>query len=446
MGAGSSRGSGTTTCTSPSGRCGRAARRFRREVGGRDRATDRRRDRRGRQPGIPDAVRRHRLPRRTLAGCAEPRRSRSRHPSAPGRCRERRPARGLAEHLRRSNSSVTRQTRPACCVRMTAFRVLDRVDDIDETVLDGWVAAAARAAAARGVVGIVDYEMAWNRDPWERRHAAGIDSLRVEIGVYTEHLERAIAEGLRTGDRLGDTADLGNFKILIDGSLNTRTAYCWDEYAGAPGEFGLLTVSGGSPRRASGARDRARASSHPCTPSATARTPSLSMRSRRSGVAAGSSTRSSWPTPTSRASRSSASPRACSPTTRWTTEMSPNATGPVAPRARSRCARCSMPARTCCSVRMHPSRRSTRGTPSPPRSGGRGMAAIRGIRSRRSRPPKPSPRRRARRSRSDKPADLVVVDRDPYRLVGRRAAGHAGVTRRFSAGRRHRTGSGTLIA
>jgi predicted amidohydrolase YtcJ len=100
----------------------------------------------------------------------------------------------------------------------------------------------------------VDYEMAWNRDAWMRRQAAGsgsgsgtasgggTDTLRVEIGVYTEHLDRAIEEGLRTGDRLGALLTMGNFKILIDGSLNTRTAYCWHEYAGMPGEFGVLTV------------------------------------------------------------------------------------------------------------------------------------------------------------------------------------------------------------
>jgi hypothetical protein len=92
------------------------------------------------------------------------------------------------------------------------------------------------------VVGIVDYEMAWNFETWTRRQAAGAASLRVEIGVYTEHLDRAIERGLRTGDRLGELLTMGRFKILIDGSLNTRTAYCWDEYAGAPGEFGILTV------------------------------------------------------------------------------------------------------------------------------------------------------------------------------------------------------------
>jgi predicted amidohydrolase YtcJ len=123
-----------------------------------------------------------------------------------------------------------------------AFRILGYIDSVDDAQLDGWVDAAARAAAAKGIVGIVDYEMAWNPEVWSRRQSSGIDSLRVEVGVYTEHLDRAIEQGLRTGDRLGDQLTMGNFKILIDGSLNTRTAYCWDEYAGVPGELGVLTV------------------------------------------------------------------------------------------------------------------------------------------------------------------------------------------------------------
>ncbi|MDQ1545417.1 MAG: hypothetical protein QOH69_321 [Actinomycetota bacterium] len=124
-----------------------------------------------------------------------------------------------------------------------AFRILGLIDSLPDNQLDRWVDAAARAAAARGVVGIVDYEMDWNLESWSRRQGAGTDSLRVEFGVYTEHLDRAIEQGLRTGDRLGELLTMGNFKILIDGSLNTRTAYCWDEYAGAAGEFGVLTVS-----------------------------------------------------------------------------------------------------------------------------------------------------------------------------------------------------------
>lgn len=124
-----------------------------------------------------------------------------------------------------------------------AFRVLGLVDDTDDDIADRWADAAARAAAAKGVVGIVDLEMAWSLDSWRRRQAAGTDSLRVEIGVYTEHLDRAIEQGLRTGDVLGDRLTMGRFKILIDGSLNTRTAYCWDDYAGEPGERGMLTVT-----------------------------------------------------------------------------------------------------------------------------------------------------------------------------------------------------------
>jgi predicted amidohydrolase YtcJ len=124
-----------------------------------------------------------------------------------------------------------------------AFRILGLIDSLPDDQLDRWVDAAARAAAARGVVGIVDYEMTWNLESWTRRQTAGANSVRVEFGMYTEHLDRAIELGLRTGDRLGELLTVGNFKILIDGSLNTRTAYCWDDYAGAPGEFGMLTVS-----------------------------------------------------------------------------------------------------------------------------------------------------------------------------------------------------------
>ena len=123
-----------------------------------------------------------------------------------------------------------------------AFRVLGLATPSTTLFSTAGLDDAARAATARGIVGIVDYEMAWNRRPGRAGSRRGADRLRVEIGVYTEHLDRAIKEGLRTGDRLGDLLTMGNFKILIDGSLNTRTAYCWDEYAGRPGEFGLLTV------------------------------------------------------------------------------------------------------------------------------------------------------------------------------------------------------------
>mgnify|MGYP001034427903 CR=1 FL=1 len=58
----------------------------------------------------------------------------------------------------------------------------------------------ARAGAARGIVGLVDLDMTWNDEPWQRRVARGFDTLRISYGTYPQHLDRAIAEGLRTGD------------------------------------------------------------------------------------------------------------------------------------------------------------------------------------------------------------------------------------------------------
>ncbi|MEP6980580.1 MAG: amidohydrolase family protein, partial [Nakamurella sp.] len=103
---------------------------------------------------------------------------------------------------------------------------------------------AAAAAAARGVVGIVDLEMAWNATVWARRVAGGLRNLRVDAGIYPTELDRALREGLRTGDAVPGGDDLirvGPFKILIDGSLNTRTACCRDR--DADGANGWLTVS-----------------------------------------------------------------------------------------------------------------------------------------------------------------------------------------------------------
>ncbi|QCB96188.1 amidohydrolase [Arthrobacter sp. PAMC25564] len=125
-----------------------------------------------------------------------------------------------------------------------AFELTRELGRLPDAVVDAWVRDAARAAAARGVVGIVDFEMTWNRDVWLRRVADGFDSLRVDAGVYPQDLDQAIQEGMRTGQEPGGGAGLlrvGPLKVLIDGSLNTRTAYCVDPYP--HGGRGLLTVS-----------------------------------------------------------------------------------------------------------------------------------------------------------------------------------------------------------
>jgi predicted amidohydrolase YtcJ len=122
-----------------------------------------------------------------------------------------------------------------------------RLVALPDDVTDALVADAARAAAARGVVGVVDLELADNLTVWRRRLAAGWDGLRVRAGVWEQHLDAVLAEGLRTGDPLapGALVTQGPLKVISDGSLNTRTACCFEPYAGStgPDARGVLNVA-----------------------------------------------------------------------------------------------------------------------------------------------------------------------------------------------------------
>lgn len=127
-----------------------------------------------------------------------------------------------------------------------AFEISRRLNDLAPEITDPLVERMARAAAARGVVGIVDLDMAWNEDAWSRRTSAGFDLLRVQFGIYPQHLDRAIAEGLRTGavarGAASDLVRVGPLKVITDGSLGTRTAACTHPYPDDPHDHGLLTV------------------------------------------------------------------------------------------------------------------------------------------------------------------------------------------------------------
>lgn len=123
------------------------------------------------------------------------------------------------------------------------FDVIAQLQNIPDAVLDEWVRDAASDAATRGVVGAVDMEMGPNIDAWTRRASSGFSALRIQAGIYTSHLDDAISATLRTGTPLGGSSlvSAGPFKILTDGSLNTRTAYCVEEYHDTH-DHGLLTV------------------------------------------------------------------------------------------------------------------------------------------------------------------------------------------------------------
>ena len=127
-----------------------------------------------------------------------------------------------------------------------AFEISRRLNAVDPAYADIAVRAAAERAAARGITGLVDFDMAWNAEAWARRAAAGLDVHRVEFAVYPPQLEQAIAAGLRTGELLegaGGLIRFGSLKVITDGSLGTRTAACSHPYPDDPANTGVLTVA-----------------------------------------------------------------------------------------------------------------------------------------------------------------------------------------------------------
>lgn len=116
------------------------------------------------------------------------------------------------------------------------FPVFARLDDVTTTA-DGRRTAYAKvldAALRRGVVGVRDMEWADNATDWARRSADGLAVLRVRTATYAAGLADTIAAGRRSGDVLDEAGlvTMGPLKIISDGSLNTRTAFCNDPYVG----------------------------------------------------------------------------------------------------------------------------------------------------------------------------------------------------------------------
>lgn len=116
----------------------------------------------------------------------------------------------------------------------------------DELVGPGAYTDALRAAAARGIVGVIDYEFEPGFSAWPRRYATVGVGVRVRTSTYPRDLDAAIAGGVRTGDALATVegepmVTMGSLKIISDGSLNTRTAACADPYP--TGGHGVQNVS-----------------------------------------------------------------------------------------------------------------------------------------------------------------------------------------------------------
>lgn len=101
-------------------------------------------------------------------------------------------------------------------------------------------ADAIRDAHRLGVVGLVDLQFEAGFGQWPQR-AETLPPMRVRTGVYPDDLHTALSRGLRTGQPLGGLVEMGPLKVLVDGALGTRTAYCRAPYADGAGGTGVLS-------------------------------------------------------------------------------------------------------------------------------------------------------------------------------------------------------------
>ncbi|MEX0426012.1 amidohydrolase [Nocardioides sp. DS6] len=105
--------------------------------------------------------------------------------------------------------------------------------------------AMLERTAALGVVGLVDFEFRATYDAWAARWSQGCDLLRIRAATYADGLDGLLSARLRTGDPVPEVESglltVGPLKIISDGSLGTRTAWCCEPYAdsgshGAPNQ------------------------------------------------------------------------------------------------------------------------------------------------------------------------------------------------------------------
>lgn len=119
---------------------------------------------------------------------------------------------------------------------MDVIAAMEAADPVE--VVDGWVQQALAGLPERGVTGLIDFEFTDTVAAWPRRSAVAPSTVRVQAAIWPEWLDAAIEAGHRTGavvEGTGGRVTVGPLKVLADGSLNTRTAWCADPYPGACG-------------------------------------------------------------------------------------------------------------------------------------------------------------------------------------------------------------------
>ena len=145
------------------------------------------------------------------------------------------------------------------------------------------------------------------RRPGRAASPAASTLLRVEFGIYPQFLDRAIAEGLRTGDPVRGRGIRSRPRRTAQGHHRRVARHphgrVLARLPGRPAQPRAAHGRSGDARRAHDARDRRGTRRRRSTRSATSRTRTRSTRSPSRARGARSSTRSSSRTPTSRDSR-----------------------------------------------------------------------------------------------------------------------------------------------
>lgn len=111
------------------------------------------------------------------------------------------------------------------------YRIVESLPDGTAASRDALVADTLADAAARGVVGIKDFEFGDGVLDWQRRLRVGRPPVRIDTTIYPAHLDAAVERGWPTGTVVPDTHGLvrnGHLKVFVDGALNSGTALCHD--------------------------------------------------------------------------------------------------------------------------------------------------------------------------------------------------------------------------
>ena len=100
----------------------------------------------------------------------------------------------------------------------------------------------SRMMAKTGITSVHDAEASpEDLRAYQEARDAGDLRLRIYCFIYSAHIDRMIAAGIRTG--LGDEwVRVGGCKMVADGSISERTARVSQPYVGRPGDFGILRL------------------------------------------------------------------------------------------------------------------------------------------------------------------------------------------------------------